>query len=193
MNILALTTALGAFVIGSIPFGVLIGKKFGIDPRQSGSGNIGATNVARLLGWKCGLSVLVLDVAKGAFATWLGLRFGDGWALIAGFSATVGHCYSPWLKGNGGKGVATALGVLLIADLTSAGLALFVWIATAAFFRIAAVSSLLSVLTIVIVCRLNQASFDLQIFTLALFFLITLRHTSNLKQLKKRWLNQQKS
>jgi glycerol-3-phosphate acyltransferase PlsY len=192
MNILALTAAFGAFIIGSVPFGVLVGKKFGIDPRHAGSKNIGATNVARLLGWKCGLSVLVLDVAKGALATWMGFRFGESWGLIAGFAATAGHCYSPWLKWSGGKGVATALGVLMVADPTSAGLALFVWIATAAFFRIAAVSSLLAVFTIVVVCRLNQASFDLQIFTLALFFLITLRHSSNLKQLKKRWFSQSK-
>ncbi len=192
MNILALTTTLSAFIIGSIPFGVLVGKKFGVDPRNAGSRNIGATNVARLLGWKCGLTVLVLDIVKGTLATWIGFRFGESWGLIAGFAATVGHCYSPWLKGSGGKGVATALGVLLVADPTSAGLAVFVWIATAAFFRIAAVSSLLAVFTIVVVCRLNQASFDLQIFTLALFFLITLRHASNLKQLKKRWFGHSK-
>jgi glycerol-3-phosphate acyltransferase PlsY len=187
MTIVALIAALCAFTIGSIPFGILVGKQFGTDPRKAGSRNIGATNVARLLGWKCGIAVLTLDVAKGALATWLGLKFGEQWGLVAGFCATLGHCYSPWLKGAGGKGVATALGVLLVADPTSAGLALFVWIATAAFFRIAAVSSLLAVFTIVVVCRLNQASFDLQIFTLALFFLITIRHTSNLKQLKKRW------
>lgn len=190
MNTLALTVALGAFLLGSIPFGVLVSKRFGIDPRQSGSKNIGATNVARLLGWKCGLAVLVLDVSKGVMATWVGFKFGEGWGLVAGFCATFGHCYSPWLKGAGGKGVATALGVLIVADPTSAGLALFVWVVTAAFFRIAAVSSLLAVFTIVVVCRLNQASFDLQIFTLALFFLITMRHTSNLKQLKKRWFGQ---
>ena len=192
MNTPALLLSVGAYLLGAIPFAVIVGKRFNIDPRTAGSRNVGATNVARLMGWKAGITVLILDISKGAIAALLGLQFNFSWALIAGLCSVFGHCYSIWLRGNGGKGVATALGVLSIVNPVSAGLALFVWVATAAFFRIAAVSSLLAIGTVVIVCRLNNTSFDLQLFTLVLFILITIRHTSNLRVLKKRWFPKSK-
>lgn len=192
MNTPALLLSLGAYLVGAIPFAVIVGKRFDIDPRTAGSRNVGATNVARLMGWKAGVTVLILDISKGALAAFAGLQFDYSWALTAGFCSIFGHCYSIWLRGRGGKGVATSLGVLSIVNPIAAGLALFVWIATAVFFRIAAVSSLLAMGTVVIVCRLNNTSFDLQLFTLVLFILITIRHTSNLRVLKKRWFTKSK-
>src|SRR5690606_4246297 len=108
--------ALLGYLSGSIPFGLLIARwARGVDVRQVGSGNIGATNVVRAAGKGLGLLVLALDALKGALPVWLTLRLiPDGWVpacVVAGF-AVVGHIFPVWLKLRGGKGVATAAGVL---------------------------------------------------------------------------------
>jgi glycerol-3-phosphate acyltransferase PlsY len=106
-----------AYLIGSIPFGIILAKMFGgVDVRNAGSGNIGATNVARVAGPLAGILTLVLDGAKGAAAVWLAARFANEsatWMTIAGFAALVGHCFPVWLRFRGGKGVATAAGMFL--------------------------------------------------------------------------------
>jgi glycerol-3-phosphate acyltransferase PlsY len=110
---------LGAFFLGAIPFGLIVARLFaGVDLRKTGSGNIGATNVARTLGPIAGLLTLALDLAKGLGPVLLTrTAFPDpGLSLfpaVAGVTAILGHCYSPLLKFKGGKGVATALGVFL--------------------------------------------------------------------------------
>src|SRR5262250_3878063 len=115
-----------AYLLGSIPFGLMLTKIFGgKDVRKSGSGNIGATNVARVAGPAAGILTLLLDAAKGAVAVWLGARFSEQSAaalMLAGAAALVGHCFPVWLKFKGGKGVATALGVfLMLAPLAALG------------------------------------------------------------------------
>ncbi|TGK00897.1 glycerol-3-phosphate 1-O-acyltransferase [Leptospira semungkisensis] len=107
-----------SFLIGSIPFGFLAAKYYGMDIREKGSGNIGATNVTRLLGWKVGLPVLLLDILKGAISPLtVFLLFGESaqvLALCSGVSAVLGHMFSPFLKFKGGKGVATSFGVFAV-------------------------------------------------------------------------------
>ena len=107
-----------AYLLGTIPFGLLLGKMFGgADVRKAGSGNIGATNVARVAGPTAGVFTLVLDAAKGAAAVWLAGRIANdsaAWMTIAGLAALVGHCFPIWLGFRGGKGVATAAGVFLV-------------------------------------------------------------------------------
>jgi glycerol-3-phosphate acyltransferase PlsY len=107
-----------AYVLGAIPFGLLLGRLFGSpDVRKAGSGNIGATNVARVAGPIAGISTLLLDAAKGAAATWLAARFANesaAWMTIAGLAALLGHCFPIWLGFRGGKGVATGAGVFLV-------------------------------------------------------------------------------
>src|SRR5215472_15538736 len=107
-----------AYLLGSIPFGLLLAKLFGgSDLRKSGSGNIGATNVARVVGPAAGILTLLLDAAKGALAVWLAGRLSGQSAtmiMLAGVAALLGHCFPVWLKFKGGKGVATALGVFLM-------------------------------------------------------------------------------
>jgi acyl phosphate:glycerol-3-phosphate acyltransferase len=107
-----------AYLLGAIPFGLLLTKLFGSgDVRKVGSGNIGATNVARAAGPLAGIFTLVLDAAKGAAAVWLAARFANesaAWMIIAGLAALVGHCFPVWLGFHGGKGVATAAGVFLV-------------------------------------------------------------------------------
>jgi glycerol-3-phosphate acyltransferase PlsY len=107
-----------AYLVGAIPFGFLLGKLFGgADVRKAGSGNIGATNVARVAGPIAGIVTLVLDAAKGAAAVWLAARFANdsaAWMILAGLAALLGHCFPIWLGFRGGKGVATAAGVFLV-------------------------------------------------------------------------------
>lgn len=117
---LALIALLLAFLLGSIPFALLLGRMKGVDIRRHGSGNVGATNAFRVLGKGLGILCLVLDMLKG----WLpvtvlgrghaGLGLGtEGWMWALAFAAIAGHMFSPWLHFRGGKGVATSLGVLL--------------------------------------------------------------------------------
>jgi glycerol-3-phosphate acyltransferase PlsY len=119
-----------AYLLGSIPFGLMLAKLFGVgDIRKSGSGNIGATNVARVVGPAAGILTLVLDAGKGAFAVWLAGHYSNRSAtvmMLAGVVALFGHCFPVWLKWKGGKGVATALGVfLMLAPLAALGALLF--------------------------------------------------------------------
>jgi|SRR5277367_23898 len=118
LNATLLSIPAAAYLLGSIPFGLLVGRLFGgADVRAAGSGNIGATNVARVAGPLAGIVTLLLDAAKGAFAVVLAARLSDQsstWMMIAGLCALVGHCFPIWLGFHGGKGVATAAGVFLV-------------------------------------------------------------------------------
>ena len=129
-GILSLLLALG---LGSIPFGLLLTRAAGLgDIRAIGSGNIGATNVLRTGNRKLAAATLALDFLKGAVAVWLALWIaGPGWAAAAAVAAVLGHCHPPWLGFRGGKGVATALGVML-------GLGWGVFLAAAATWMVAA-------------------------------------------------------
>lgn len=141
-----LVLLLVSYLLGSIPFGVIFAKLFGgADVRKSGSGNIGATNVARVAGPMAGALTLLLDAAKGWLAVWLAGRVMHGEAglvVAAGFFALLGHCFPPWLRFRGGKGVATAAGVFaaLCPEAMVAALILFalvVW-----FWRYVSLASL---------------------------------------------------
>ena len=106
------------YILGSIPVGyLLVRARSGRDIRAMGSGNIGATNVARTAGWSTGVATLILDVAKGFLAVWLAGHYSAGnirFMTYAGLAAILGHVFPVWLKFSGGKGVATALGVFLM-------------------------------------------------------------------------------
>jgi glycerol-3-phosphate acyltransferase PlsY len=118
ISLALLSVPLAAYLLGSIPFGLLLTKLFGGgDVRKSGSGNIGATNVARVAGPLPGILTLLLDFAKGAVAVWLAGRMSNEsatWMMVAALAALLGHCFPIWLKFRGGKGVATAAGAFLV-------------------------------------------------------------------------------
>jgi glycerol-3-phosphate acyltransferase PlsY len=118
LNATLISIPIAAYLLGSIPFGLLLGKLLGgRDVRSAGSGNIGATNVARVAGPIAGVLTLLLDAAKGALAVFLAARLSEQsstWMMIAGLCALVGHCFPVWLGFRGGKGVATAAGVFLV-------------------------------------------------------------------------------
>ncbi len=118
VSVTTLLIPLVAYILGSIPFGLILAKLFGrTDVRKEGSGNIGATNVARVAGPVAGILTLILDVAKGSAAVLLAPRLSQDsatWMMIAALAALAGHCFPIWLKFKGGKGVATAAGMFLV-------------------------------------------------------------------------------
>lgn len=135
------------YLCGSVPFGVIITSQFaGKDVRASGSGNIGATNVARVAGKKLGALVLLLDAIKGTIPVLLSVRLAPaepGLHVAIAVAAFLGHVFPVWLKFKGGKGVATALGVLLVLMPWSALIGFLVWLTVMATLRVSSIGSLL--------------------------------------------------
>ena len=184
---------LGAYLLGSIPFGLLIGlAKAGIDVRTFGSGNVGATNVMRTLGKKVGLAVLILDMAKGAVPVSIAIGFGAPTAVVAGvaFAAVCGHVFSIYLGFRGGKGVATAIGAFLpIAPIPIvAMIAIFVvtllWKHLVSLASVAAVT-LFPVLLMLFnqVDSLPQVSTPIILSAVASSILIVVRHAGNIQRI----------
>ena len=128
----------GSYLLGSIPFGYLAGLLAGIDIRKVGSGNVGATNVVRVLGKKYGYPVFALDVLKGFGPVKISMLMAPGlpqqwnspeiFGIIAAISSVLGHLYPPWLKFKGGKGVATSAGALLALTPIATLIGVAVWI-----------------------------------------------------------------
>ena len=137
---------LAAYLLGSIPFGFLIVKLIGAgDIRFRGSGNIGATNVAREAGALPGLATLLLDGGKGYFSVWLTARLTDGnprWMILAALLTLVGHTFPVWLRFQGGRGVATGAGVFLPICWQAVLGALIVWLVVLLFWRYVSLASI---------------------------------------------------
>lgn len=144
-SLTTLLVVLAGYLLGSIPFGLLLAKAFGgKDVRQHGSGNIGATNVSRVAGPLAGILTLILDVGKGAAAVWLAERFDNNASamMFAGIAVLLGHCFPIWLRFRGGKGVATALGVFLALCPLAAISAVVVFLLVVLFWRYISLGSL---------------------------------------------------
>ncbi|TAN45767.1 MAG: glycerol-3-phosphate 1-O-acyltransferase [Rhodospirillales bacterium] len=139
-----LLAALGGYLLGSIPFGLVLTKAAGLgDIRSIGSGNIGATNVLRTGNKKLAAATLILDGVKGAVAALAALAMsGEDMALIAGLFAVLGHNFPVWLKFKGGKGVATTLGTLLAVSWPTGLAAIATWLVTAKLSRISSLAAL---------------------------------------------------
>jgi acyl phosphate:glycerol-3-phosphate acyltransferase len=137
---------LAGYLLGSIPFGYLMVRlRSGRDIRAMGSGNIGATNVARTAGWSVGIATLVLDTAKGFLAVWLTGHISGGnirFMMFAGLAAILGHVFPVWLGFAGGKGVATALGVFLAACWPAAAAAVVLFLLVVIFWRYVSLGSI---------------------------------------------------
>jgi glycerol-3-phosphate acyltransferase PlsY len=181
-----LLLAAGAYVLGSIPFGVLVARAKGVDLRVVGSGNIGATNVARALGKGWAVAVLLADAAKGFVPVWLGSWFQmPPWAIaLAGFLAIGGHMFTLFLRGRGGKGVATSLGVALALSPIAASIGLGVYILVFATTRLSSLGSLLGVWTFSLTFVLTASRpWPLAALAIAGGALVTLRHRENIARL----------
>ena len=174
-----------SYLLGSIPAGFLVGSSAGVDVRSAGSGNIGATNVARTLGWKKGLVTLFADVAKGflpVLAAHL-LDLGNAAAAAAGLAAFAGHLYPVFLRFKGGKGVATAAGVYLAAMplgiLVVVGVFVLVMLAAR---RVSLASLSAAVLAPVAAWALSYPE-EVAWMSLVIGFLVVLRHRDNIRRL----------
>ena len=184
-----------SYLIGSIPTGLVLSKATGIDIRKSGSGNIGATNVTRLLGKKLGVLTLVGDVLKAVIpmlaAHWYFLRFGtavnpgevDLAVSLCGGAAFLGHMYSLYLKFRGGKGVATALGVFIVLEPVAVLISLVLFIAVVYFSGYVAVASLVVSALMTVWIWLLKGSPNHVFLAFFIGVLIWLKHADNIKRL----------
>jgi acyl phosphate:glycerol-3-phosphate acyltransferase len=180
-----LLTAVLAYLLGSVPFGVLVTRAVGLgDLRAIGSGNIGATNVLRTGNKGAALSTLLLDGAKGAVAVllarWL---LAEDAAQVAGLAAFLGHLYPVWLGFKGGKGVATFLGVLLALNWLVGGAVCLTWLVIAVWSRTSSIAALVAAASAGLwIIVLSDGS--ILILTLILTVFVYVRHSENLKRLK---------
>ncbi|UEM23747.1 glycerol-3-phosphate 1-O-acyltransferase PlsY [Skermanella mucosa] len=140
-----LAAAVAGYLLGSIPFGLVLSRIAGYgDIRKIGSGNIGATNVLRTGNKPLAALTLILDSGKGAFAVLIAKQFGPDAAVLAGAGSMLGHTFPVWLGFNGGKGVATALGVLLAISWPVGVIACLTWLLVAFALRYSSLSALVA-------------------------------------------------
>ena len=176
-----------AFFLGSLPFGYWLGRVRGLDVRQQGSKNTGATNVGRVLGKKWGFLVLALDIGKGWIAVTLATQVGhagDPTAVATAVIAVLGHVFSPWIGFRGGKGVATSAGVLLALTPWVGLSVIAVWGVVFLMGRIVSVASLVAATAFpFLVLGLDPGRPLLQGAALGLAGLVWIRHRDNLIRL----------
>ncbi len=178
-----------AFLLGSFPTGVVVARSRGVDLRKVGSGNIGATNVGRALGKGWAAFVLVIDASKGAFPVLVTERVtADPWVpALAGLAAVLGQAFSIFLRGRGGKGVATSLGAgLALAPLATLS-CLGVFLIVLASFRIVSLGSLAAMAAFPAFLGIYGIGTPPRYaFGIAIAALVTLRHKDNLRRIIKR-------
>jgi glycerol-3-phosphate acyltransferase PlsY len=179
---------LGCYLLGSIPFGYIAGKLFKkIDIRELGSGNIGATNVFRILGPSLASLVLIGDIGKGIFSIYLAQYFNIDNLLIltvAGLAVICGHDWSLFLGFKGGKGIATTFGVIFALNPIISILAIVVWVVVMIITRYASLSSILAVISIMIFTILFKQPYEYIIFSAIIIVLSIFKHKENIKRLR---------
>ncbi|KRN40208.1 glycerol-3-phosphate acyltransferase [Fructilactobacillus fructivorans] len=171
-----------AYLLGSIPNGIWIGKIFfHIDIRRHGSKNIGATNTYRVLGWFAGTIVMVLDIAKGAIATWLPMQFGihSWYPLIFGLAAILGHTYSIFDHFRGGKAVATSAGMLWAYSFVFFCIAAGTWVTCIFVTSMVSLASMLG-FTIIVIASFFEHDPALTILAICLTIFTFYRHRNNI-------------
>lgn len=182
-----LLVAIVCYLIGSFPTGVVLTKrKYGIDVREMGSGNIGATNVTRVFGWYAGILTLIIDLAKSFFPLlYLKNHYPeDTWMLsIAALSLVFGHCFSIYLKFRGGKGVATALGAVAVVAPWCAVIATGVYCIVILVTKISALGSLAGILSCILYLTFVRVETSFFVLIISVCLLVLSRHTSNIKRL----------
>lgn len=180
--------AVAAYLLGSISFGLIAARRAGVDLRGQGSGNIGATNVGRVLGKRTGRVVLLLDLAKGALpalGAWAVLGPDDPWTAATGAAAVVGHCYPVWHRFQGGKGAATSAGVMLALVWPAGLVALFLYVGLKKLTKRASVGSLVGALAATVVTWVWLGRGPLAYMTLVILAVVVLRHHGNIVRLAR--------
>lgn len=184
LTVLVLWAAIG-YLIGSVPFGVLVSKGMGLgNLREIGSGNIGATNVLRTGSKPAAAATLILDGAKGAVALLLARNLaGQDAAQIAALAAMVGHCYPVWLRFQGGKGVATFLGIALAAAWPVGIACCIAWLAAAAATKMSSLGGIVAAAaSSVLAVFLGFGT--LYLLMLALTVIVFWRHRANIRRIR---------
>lgn len=183
---LPIVLALAGYVLGSIPFGIVVSKCLGApDPRTVGSRNIGFTNVLRVSGKKAGILTLLGDMGKGWLVAWLAATVikEEVWVLGIALSPVLGHLFSVFLGFRGGKGVATAIGAVGgVAPSVGLGL-IVVWLLTAALWRYSSSAALAAFCSLPVLAVLAAQSMAFVVFAGTVSGLILSRHTGNMARL----------
>jgi len=189
---------IGSYFLGSIPFGYLAGRLEGIDIREAGSGNVGATNVVRVLGKRYGYPVFALDVLKGFGAVKISMLMAPGrppewnspefFGIVAAISSVLGHLYPPWLKFKGGKGVATSAGALLALTPVATLIGVAVWVIVFWLTRYVSLASVtaavvLPIVILVVSWREQEEVKQLVYASACVAAIVVWRHRSNLCRL----------
>jgi glycerol-3-phosphate acyltransferase PlsY len=189
-----------AFLMGSIPFGLIFTRNKGIDIREEGSKNIGATNVLRSAGKMPAVLTLLADLLKGAIPVFITcvivakiteghqieqfvIISRDIWTGMVGLAAVLGHMFSVFLKFRGGKGVATGFGVLLVYSPVCAAIILFVWIPVVYITKYVSAGGIVAVCVLPLVYLLHEKTMVQVLIGVILAVLITIKHSSNIKNL----------
>jgi glycerol-3-phosphate acyltransferase PlsY len=185
------------FILGSIPTGFIIGKIYGVDVRKRGSGNIGATNVRRVIGKRASVVTFVFDLAKGYLAAASPLFFSpslfsdlssDSLRFLSsacGFVGILGHCFSPFLRFRGGKGVATAFGAFLWIRPELALVSVMIFYGIMKYTRYVSVGSVVAAICFAMMFSLREDNLQTLLAIWCSSLLITARHTSNMKRIFK--------
>jgi glycerol-3-phosphate acyltransferase PlsY len=192
-----LLTIAGAYLMGSLPTGYLVAKAKGIDIRTVGSGNIGATNVFRILGKPAGIGVLLIDALKGWLAVAVLSRLlwehfdsaanpstREWFAVVAGVAAILGHNYTCWLRFKGGKGIATSAGVLGALIPATLGIVVAIWVVVFAASRYVSLASITAAAALPLVAWAMGESGVIIGITAGLSALAIYKHKSNIQRLR---------
>ncbi|MEO5569781.1 MAG: glycerol-3-phosphate 1-O-acyltransferase PlsY [Bacteroidia bacterium] len=195
INFTNISALILAYLIGSFPSAVWVGKKFyGIDVREYGSGNAGATNTFRVLGKKAGIPVLLMDIGKGFLAVKLATIFGNypqesqqyvNFKLILGICALLGHIFPVYVGFRGGKGVATLLGILSAVHPQAAAVCAGVFSVMLIFSHYVSLSSMTAAITypIIIMYVFHETVSTVNIFAMAIAILVLITHQKNIERL----------
>lgn len=178
---------IAAYLLGSIPTGLLLAKAAGVDIRSSGSGNIGATNVYRTLGRGVGILTLLGDCLKGVIPVVIAGYFGmsDSWVAAIGLAAFLGHIFTVFLGFKGGKGVATALGVFLAVSPPAVGAALLIFVAVVWKWRYISLASITAAVAMPGMMAVFDARPPLVIMTVIVALLVVWKHRENISRLRE--------
>ncbi len=181
-----ITLLVSAYLLGSIPTGLLLAKAAGVNIRETGSGNIGATNVYRTLGRKVGIMTLIGDCLKGLIPVLIAKQLGlpEAWIAATGLAAFLGHIYTIFLGFKGGKGVATALGVFLGVSPLSVLVALGVFILVLVRWRYVSLASITAAAAMPLVVALLEPKKLLIAMSLAIAALVIYKHRENIRRLR---------
>lgn len=178
---------IAAYLLGSIPTGLLLAKAAGVDIRSSGSGNIGATNVYRTLGRGVGILTLLGDCLKGVIPVVIAAYWGmsDSWVAAVGLAAFLGHIFTVFLGFKGGKGVATALGVFLAVSPPAVGAALLIFVVVVWKWRYISLASITAAVAMPGMMAVFDSRPPLVIMTVIVALLVVLKHRENISRLRE--------